>query len=624
MSKTVCIAFGIANYEDNALSTLLGAKADAERVFDVLLNSEIVESDSTLSSVHYDVSRDEARKIIADVAYNPEIDTLSIYFAGHGGSSNSGYFLCCKDCDTSKMAYSALSLSDIFTILSSSPKKHVNLIIDACNAGGLAQDLSAISKNSHMGATSGISISIIALSSKDESSFENASGGFGTTAFLEVIKGERDSQSNKEYLSLGDVHQALEMQHSNQTPSYWSFNSTGTPRFCKNVYAAKNRKGKIFTLPKIDEVSTSTISSEARDLIWKSYLEIASELEPRRLQVTLERILGETLDDEEKVSLLLGLLDSFLERSRNNEDLFAPIYCASVFLFVTSNVPSKTVECAFLTNVLLDELKKALHIVAKEMQDDEYFLVRESGGHSDFFTLPQRISNIAAWAILAVHLDQVLNDGIETMTKICQIILDKINDNYSSSFELMSESQSPAILVISTLSKLVDRQEWADDYLAHLYFSYSHNNGKVARTNLDNDLAFDFIRHRLLEEKANFEKFCARPTEVLLSLLSHYWKQNTLEVIRYDFKDLDGVSINGYVPENYNNFSEEQISAGRNLGVRIGFDVFTSQDLKAFIENHLIQAAEAAVTETDDQQLLTAIIASLIYPDRLPWFLLSQ
>ena len=133
MSKTVCIAFGIANYEDNALSTLLGAKADAERVFDVLLNSEIVESDSTLSSVHYDVSRDEARKIIADVAYNPEIDTLSIYFAGHGGSSNSGYFLCCKDCDTSKMAYSALSLSDIFTILSSSPKKHVNLIIDACN-----------------------------------------------------------------------------------------------------------------------------------------------------------------------------------------------------------------------------------------------------------------------------------------------------------------------------------------------------------------------------------------------------------------------------------------------------------------------------------------------------------
>lgn len=490
--------------------------------------------------MHYDVSRDKARKIIADVAYNPEIDTLSIYFAGHGGSSNSGYFLCCKDCDTSKMAYSALSLSDIFTILSSSPKKHVNLIIDACNAGGLAQDLSAISKNSQMGATSGISISIIALSSKDESSFENASGGFGTTAFLEVIKGERDSQSNKEYLSLGDVHQALEMQHSNQTPSYWSFNSTGTPRFCKNVYAAKNRKSKIFTLPKIDEVSTSTISSEARDLIWKSYLEIASELEPRRLQVTLERILGETLDDEEKVSLLLGLFDSFLERSRNNEDLFAPIYCASVFLFVTSNLPSKTVECAFLTNVLLDE------------------------------------------------------------------------------------SQSPAILVISTLSKIVNRQEWADDYLAHLYFSYNHNNGKVARTNLDNDLAFDFIRHRLLEEKANFEKFCARPTEVLLSLLSHYWKQNTLEVIRYDFKDLDGVSINGYVPENYNNFSEEQISAGRNLGVTIGFDVFTSQDLKSFIENHLIQAAEAAVTETDDQQLLTAIIASLIYPDRLPWFLLSQ
>lgn len=126
------------------------------------------------------------------------------------------------------------------------------------------------------------------------------------------------------------------------------------------------------------------------------------------------------------------------------------------------------------------------------MQDDEYFLIRESGGHSDFFTLPQRISKIVAWAILAVHLDQVLNEESVSTTESCQIILDKINDNYSSSFELMSESQGPAILVISTLSRLVNRQEWADNYLAHLYFSYSHNKGKIARTNLDHDKSFRF------------------------------------------------------------------------------------------------------------------------------------
>lgn len=136
--------------------------------------------------------------------------------------------------------------------------------------------------------------------------------------------------------------------------------------------------------------------------------------------------------------------------------------------------------------------------------------------------------------------------------------------------------------------------------------------------------AFAFIRHRLLEENANFEKFCARPTEVLLSLLCHYWKHNSLEVIRYDFKDLDDVSINGYVPESYSSFSEEQISAGRNLGITIGFDVFTSQDLKLFIENHLLQSVESAVQKSTNQQLLIATIASLIYADRVPWFLLSE
>lgn len=622
MSITACIAIGIQLYEDESLAPLHGAKVDADRVYNAFLNSEIFDCDDEFSSLHHNITRHEAREIIANAAYNTEIDTLSIYFAGHGGSNSAGYFLCCKDCDPKKLAYSALSLTDIFSILSSSPMKHVNLIIDACNAGGLAQDLSAISNNPQIGAAAGISISIIALSSRDESSFENAEGGFGTTAFLNIIEGVDDNYSNKKYLSLADVAQAVDIRHPAQSSSFWTINLSGAPRFCKNVFAEAHRKAELFSLPTISGKTSKTISTETIETIWKTYLDIVSSFDARAFQTILEGILEETHNDEDAASLLVGLFESFRERSRHNKDSFTPVICCSVFLFLVNGLKDRDIEKEYILNVLLDELKNTLGTLNSAMQNDEFFLVRDGDSYSSFFTLPQRICQIAAWAILATYLDQSLNDECEQSRECCHGILENLKKHYSDSFDLMSESQAPAILIISTLSQYCDKEEWADEYLATLYFSLFYNNQKIAKVDINTDVVFEFLRHRLLDEKPNYEKFCARPSEVILALISHYWSLNNLETIRYDFEDLDQVNVNAYIPNDYAHFSEERIHEGTNLGFRIGFDIFTAQDLKEFIERYLLENIANATEESDEKELRIAIISSLIYPDRLPWFLL--
>lgn len=620
MNKNVFAVFGIENYDDESLSALPGAKFDAERVYLTFSDKNIFDADHTLSNMYVNSTREEARKIIAELAYDPEIDTLSLYFAGHGGATNTGYYLCCKDTDSKRLSYSALALSDIFTILSSSPKKQVNLIIDACNAGGLVQDLSAIAKNPQMGAAAGISISIIALSSREQASYESASGGFGTTAFLDVVKGNVDNQSNKEFLSLGDIHQALDIGLEKQTSSFWSFNSIGVPRFCKNVYAANNRSAELFALPAIKTKSSIHISDETSNLIWKNYLEIGSHLDCRKLQDLLERVQSELKEPSDKISFLVGLFDSFLQRSKSNDDLFAPIFCTSVFLFVVSVHSDSANDTEYMIRVLLEELNKALSELAHEMEKDEFFLVREgSGGYSAFYSLPQRISYIAAWSLLSNYINLFENGSNKKRTKN---ILECLTRDYSDSFELMSEEQAPAIMIIAFLSEGADCSDWAAEYIAYMYSSYYRSGGKVSRCDLKNERVFDFLRHRISDEKVNYKDYCSRPTEVLLALLCDYWKRERLDVIKFDLLDFDGVSLNGYIPSNYVNFSQDRLSTGENIGIKIGLDLFTAAELKNFIEIHLTASIKSAADDSSHTDLLLALVASLIYPDRLPWFLL--
>lgn len=92
-------------------------------------------------------------------------------------------------------------------------------------------------------------------------------------------------------------------------------------------------------------------------------------------------------------------------------------------------------------------------------------------------------------------------------------------------------------------------------------------------------------------------------------------------MIRYDFEEFDHTIVSTFVPTKYDRFSDEIIFDGSNIHFHIGFDLFTAKEFEKFITKHLAPAVEAAAAEADQQAIALALLASLIYPDRIPWLL---
>jgi hypothetical protein len=125
-------------------------------------------------------------------------------------------------------------------MLSSSGVKHVNLVIDACNTGGLVNDLTAIIKPEIMGAKGSIGIAMLAAAASDEFAGEVAGQGLLTGELVKYIDGTKHVTTDTEYLDLVTVGKALSAEFikssSQQTPSAWGMNLYGPSIFAKNPF----------------------------------------------------------------------------------------------------------------------------------------------------------------------------------------------------------------------------------------------------------------------------------------------------------------------------------------------------------------------------------------------------
>lgn len=626
LTETACIAIGVSEYEDADLQQLPGAVVDAQNFFEAATSVETGVCELEKSSLLINPSVQQVRDAIAEYIYDSAITNLTIFFAGHGGESKSGYYLTCADSKARKLALSGLSLTDLFQMLNESDSIHVNVVLDACEAGGFAVDIPAISKSFEMGVAGGLSISLLALSSRNQSAGEaiDGSGGFGTNALLDTMLGSTDTGTNKSELSLADVAQLVEIQGGSQTSSFWSFNLQGAPAFCKNCYAIRHRRAEVFAPPVEGVSASSNLDQDKKEKLWLSYLQLTKAMQPRKLYSVLSDALGGLEDSAVASSVLSGLFESFSHKARESEDAFAPVILTSVFSMVAGDICTDEGLCEYFLHVLAEQLASTLADLATDMEADPLFLLHGAGGYSEFFLLPQRVTLIASWALSAVRIHEVVGLAPEPAERSMRKILACLSRDYAGSFELMSEKQAPCIIVISALCGRYAEGDWAKNHIGCLYNSYFNRSGKVAKNDLPSKDAFSFLRHRLSDEDANFEKYCDRPSEAFFTLLAHYWISEELDIIRFDLSEFDETVVGTFVPESYQDFSGEIIPKGNNLYFRFGFEIFTIAELAAFFEQHLKPQVDHACQDTNQLQSCVALVASLVFPDRVPWHIVEQ
>ncbi len=626
MRKRLCLCVGVPECSDPHLGPLPGTKVDASSVFEALTDCTMGQYDAIESVQLINPSRAEFTGALAQLSYDPDIDTLTIYFAGHGVIIDSVYYLCCRDIELDRAAYSGLSLTELFQIIGNAKPRHTNIIIDACHAAGVVHDVQSLIKPNSLGPANSFGVSILAMSATDQYAHEAlpcdpVQGGYGTLSLLKCLKGETDCQVSKSHLSLDDISKAIDLERDDQSPNFWSFNISGSPQFCLNKTAGVGPSESLIPIPIFEDSDSSTLPLALSEELWKCYLDSKTEVELRELQNCLEKGLFELAEPTKQANFLIGLLDSFTARCSLADDGFATTQVTAVFLFVAQKISDQDVAdevVAFILGQLEASLGFATSSIHEGLKED-YFLVRGGGGHSEFFSLPIRITKVAAWSLF--YLDLSSGNAVETArrSKVCGAILDALERDYSGSISLISEEQAAYIITISSLTKRHGLTEWGERFIGSLYHDYFAHGGRVARTGLALEDTYEFMKYRSLEEEVDFLRFSARPSELLFCLFAHYWNFDQLDVVRYDFSEVDGTHCTTYIPDSYANFSDEVIASGGNLNFQIGHDVFTASDFDNFIRNYVSPAVYTASQPPQTMIHSIAICASLIYPDRIPW-----
>lgn len=113
-------------------------------------------------------------------------------FAGHGGVVDGTYYLLPRDADPKRYVFTGFCLSELFRMVSTANLNHVNIVIDACNTGGLVNDLGSLLKPEVIGKRGTFGVSILAAAASDEFALEENGQGLMTTSVLNLLSGKKE------------------------------------------------------------------------------------------------------------------------------------------------------------------------------------------------------------------------------------------------------------------------------------------------------------------------------------------------------------------------------------------------------------------------------------------------
>jgi uncharacterized caspase-like protein len=163
----VLLAIGCNEY--NEADQLTGAELDAQRIFDALLSAESPWYDVDRSRLLRSPTLQEVRAVLSDMLFKgPRVESFTFFYAGHGGVHAGSFYMWLKDTMRAAQSVSALALADLFRNLNEAAPRQTNIIIDACQSGGLVQDLGVLLKPELLGDVGTPAFTLVATSGRNQ------------------------------------------------------------------------------------------------------------------------------------------------------------------------------------------------------------------------------------------------------------------------------------------------------------------------------------------------------------------------------------------------------------------------------------------------------------------------
>lgn len=612
------------NAYDHA-QALTGAEADARRIFEALIRSDVGEYDPERSKLLLSPSMDEVRQALHDVLFsNGAIDTFTFFFAGHGGVRAGSFYMWVHDSSPDAQSMTALSLSDVFRNLNEAAPAQSNIIIDACESGGLIADLSVLLKSDMLGDAGTPGITLVATSAQDQYSEETQAGGLGTNAILDCIEGRDFVQDNASALDLVEIGRSIStrLRTAYQSPVVWGLNLYGPPRFCRNprygADPARPLREVIQAWPSYNDASVR----EHYDELWRAYASVSGIWNPRTFADVVNMVLSPLASNPEVFS---GFVERFgaavLERAELSDDVFRrALAAAALTVCLLPHLQHDAVARAArrLADITGEALIAASSKLAADLTADRYaLLAKHGGGLSDLFYLPLRVAKVLGWAAATPWLFQANDVRRLDAEKIFTTVLRLVLTHYSGSILAMSDAQAPFWAISLSRAAELGLTEEAEELAGLVFHSSVACGGKLARWDIPPEKTLDYLVARRANDFSQVDDLVEQPNESLTVLMKAAALLDLGKVFDESLWIVDDVSFAAYLNDDFSQYGADMMIGGQNLVWTIGRDIFRVADL-------VRTWPEPSPRPRSDLTAAVAVLASLLYPDRVPWFCLDD
>lgn len=618
MSGRALLAIGCDEYD--YLTQLTGAESDAVSIFELLLEPHVGDYDISRSRLLRSPTLQQARESLTEMLFSGgSLDTLTIAFAGHGVVSSGSFYMAMRDSREHALSATALSLADLFLMIAEAAPQQTYLIFDACQSGGLISDLNVILKAEVMGELGTPGVTLLATAASNEIAYEDSGHGIGTATLLECIRGDIFLQDSSAALDLIEIGRAVSERVSAagaQTPVVWGLNLYGPSRFCKNPHAGTGDAPLRSVLVGWPNAKSSAAIRSGLPRLWEPYVGVPVRWDPRAFLDELSLLLIELKDDQDVLlNFVQRVATAFGMRAQESRDQFREIEVRAACAIALLPYSDQERVSDFLSITISSIATRVESVISEAIVAiDEHHFSLVANGLSELYYLPIRISKILGWAGFVIHARLTNLEDVEiAKTQFCELC-DKIYETYSLSLVAMSDAQSPYLMSALTAASQVNLGDEAERLLAHMFSSCIECAGRVARADLDSSKVLVYLLARSNQTVDLHLDLVAQPTELLLTLLRASQIFNLTDEIDSELYQLDHVALNAYLPDDFSNFGSDRIAEGKNAIFNIGHNIWSVSDITEAWPNHPRPSSPGIA--------MTALLASLIFPDRTAWFLM--
>lgn len=624
------LAVGCDDYYFSPLSKLRGAANDATAIFKHLVTDGWGEYDPDISRLLISPTLNDLQTSLTDILFEyGSIDEFTIFFAGHGGTKDDSYFLCVKDTQTSRMSVTALGLSQLFAWLNEAKVRQTNVVIDACESGGVARDISSLLNPNTIGKSGSPAISVLAAAAADEYAAEIGGRGVCTDAILKCLVGDVVVQTTRPSLDLVEIGRTVSemLSGKHQTPVAWGLNLYGPAQFAKNPRFAGGTPHLTEVLGSFGSDTDAKRYIETKsDEIWTFYLALARDFDAAKFLGLLGPICSTFEPKPETLATFVkGISSTFGARLRENADPFEEplLYATCVTALLPHSDDKATAELAAELIVRFCEaISRACVLLLDELKESEFALLSPLSAHSDFYFLPLRIVNVLGWIAAGLHASKWIGRPEFFNRPVAQELFRFITEKYSGSIVAVSDEQTSAFISLLTASAALETSDEVEQITCLLFSTLCELKGNISREGLSGEEAYRYLAAKMKGDFTDVDDLIARPTSLLPALLLAYDFLSISDVADRCMRALDHANLNIYIPSTHKNYAETHMEGGQNYSYQIGYNIFCVADMSTEYNNIIEKISEDAALNNPVAKC-GALFASLIAPDRQPWFLFS-